>query len=60
MYTTGDLAGAVKLFLSLLKGAPSVITGTYTVGDGIVKSPSNDKLYIDDFRVAYNVSELIL
>ncbi|PPQ67072.1 hypothetical protein CVT25_005673 [Psilocybe cyanescens] len=55
LYTTGDLAGAVKLFLSLLRGASTFSsTGVHAFEDGSSKFQSNDKVYLDDFRVAYN------
>ncbi|KAF4623241.1 hypothetical protein D9613_002112 [Agrocybe pediades] len=55
LYTTGDVVGAVKLFLSLLRGAPNFASaGTLTLGDTAQKATNNDKLYLDDFRVAYN------
>lgn len=57
MYTTGDLAGAVKLFLSLLSGASTFSsTGAHALDEGVPKSQSGDKVYLDDFRVAFNVS----
>ncbi|KAF8913001.1 ER-golgi trafficking TRAPP I complex 85 kDa subunit-domain-containing protein [Gymnopilus junonius] len=56
LYTTGDLAGAVKLFLTLLRGGTILSTnlGLPAPGDDAAKLPSNDKVYLDDFRVAYN------
>lgn len=57
LYTTGDVVGAVKLFLSLLKGTSTFVSSsTLTLGDDTPKATGNDKLYLDDFRVAYNVS----
>ncbi|KAH9486608.1 hypothetical protein JR316_0000673 [Psilocybe cubensis] len=54
LYTTGDLAGAVKLFLSLLNGTSTFpSSGGHSLEDG-AKPQSNDKVYLDDFRVAYN------
>lgn len=56
LYTTGDVSGAVKLFLGLLKDAAAFSSsGLPVLGDGTLKGPGNDKLYLDDFRVAYNV-----
>ncbi|KAF8973873.1 ER-golgi trafficking TRAPP I complex 85 kDa subunit-domain-containing protein [Flammula alnicola] len=55
LYTTGEVAGAVRLFLSLLRGASAFSnSGLPMLGDGTPKVPGNDKLYLDDFRVAYN------
>ncbi|KDR85341.1 hypothetical protein GALMADRAFT_234163 [Galerina marginata CBS 339.88] len=54
LYTTGDVAGAVKLFLSVLRGAPAFASNSVlAIGDDTTKLPSNDKLYLEDFRVAY-------
>ncbi|KJA29295.1 hypothetical protein HYPSUDRAFT_176107 [Hypholoma sublateritium FD-334 SS-4] len=55
LYTTGDLAGAVKLFLKLLRGSSAFSNaGLPMLGDGSLKVPGNDKVYLDDFKVAYN------
>lgn len=57
LYTTGDVAGAVKLFLGLLRGSSAFTSaGHLALPDGTPKHSSNDKLYLDDFRVAFNVS----
>ena len=68
MYTTGDVEGAVKLFLGLLKGAPSVspslsLPGSITGPNGPVAAPppqeaqaNLDKIFLEDFRVAFTVS----
>jgi hypothetical protein len=49
MYTTGDVAGAVKVFLGLLRGSSaSICEEARTVS-------SDDKIYVDDFRVALSV-----
>jgi hypothetical protein len=58
LYTTGDVSGAVKLFLSLLKGASAVSfrVGQLYPAETMLKIPSSDKLYLDDFRVAFNVN----
>ncbi|KAJ3516458.1 hypothetical protein NLJ89_g1109 [Agrocybe chaxingu] len=53
LYTTGDVAGAVRLFLGLLRGAPAFLSFNALLDDA-QKSLSNDKLYLDDFRVAYS------
>ncbi|KAJ7169750.1 ER-golgi trafficking TRAPP I complex 85 kDa subunit-domain-containing protein [Mycena filopes] len=54
LYTTGDVAGAVRFFLGLLRGSslPSSITANATAitGDGF---PGTDKVFLDDFRVAF-------
>ncbi|CAA7259922.1 unnamed protein product [Cyclocybe aegerita] len=53
LYTTGDVAGAVRLFLGLLRGTPPFLSFNAMLDDA-QKLPSNDKLYLDDFRVAYS------
>ncbi|KAG6832288.1 hypothetical protein H0H92_003521 [Tricholoma furcatifolium] len=54
LYTTGDVAGAVRYFLGLLRGssgkAPPSLSWSNLEGN---KLPGADKLYLDDFRVAY-------
>lgn len=59
LYTTGDVAGAVQLFLSLVRGAASFSYNACLLQDGTAKTPGNDKLYLDDFRVAYSVCSII-
>ena len=67
MYTTGDVEGAVKLFLGLLKGTSSglprlSIRGPVTEPNGTVPVPTQeaqvnlDKIFLEDFRVAFKVS----
>ncbi|KNZ75648.1 hypothetical protein J132_02422 [Termitomyces sp. J132] len=57
LYTTGDVAGAVRFFLGLLRGStgnPSRTSSSPSTGnDGENKLPYTDKVYLDDFRVAY-------
>jgi trafficking protein particle complex subunit 8 len=55
LYTTGDVVGAVRLFLGLVRGT-AAFSYNARLQDGTAKIPGNDKLYLDDFRVAYNVS----
>ncbi|KAF7306800.1 hypothetical protein MIND_00471700 [Mycena indigotica] len=43
LYTTGDVAGAVKLFMGLLRGDASLAS----------EGPRSDKVFMDDFRVAF-------
>jgi len=50
LYTTGDVAGAVKVFLGLLRGSSAFISG-----EEAQMVATNEKVYIDDFRVALNV-----
>jgi len=45
-YTTGDTEGAVRFFMGLLKGSIMV--------DGVPEG--GDKVYLDDFRVAFEVN----
>ena len=56
LYTTGDVASAVRLFLGLIRGAASFSYNARLLQDGTATIPGNDKLYLDDFRVAYSVS----
>ena len=57
LYTTGDMTGAVRLFLGLVRGAAS-FSYNARLQDG-TNILGNDKLYLDDFRVAYSVSLMI-
>jgi trafficking protein particle complex subunit 8 len=59
LYTTGDVASAVQLFLGLVRGAASFSYNARLLQDGTTKIPGNDKLYLDDIRVAYSVSSII-
>ncbi|KAF8167761.1 ER-golgi trafficking TRAPP I complex 85 kDa subunit-domain-containing protein [Crassisporium funariophilum] len=54
LYTTGDVTGAVSLFLGLLRGASAFSSNQGLLPDGVAKPSGNDKLYLDDFRVAYS------
>ena len=58
LYTTGDVTGAVRLFLGLVRGAAPFSYNARLLQDG-TKISGNDKLYLDDFRVAYSVSLII-
>ncbi|KAJ7492750.1 ER-golgi trafficking TRAPP I complex 85 kDa subunit-domain-containing protein [Mycena latifolia] len=53
LYTTGDVAGAVRFFLGLLRGSslppPPLTNGNATVDN----FPGTDKVFLDDFRVAF-------
>ncbi|KAJ7092588.1 ER-golgi trafficking TRAPP I complex 85 kDa subunit-domain-containing protein [Mycena epipterygia] len=54
LYTTGDVAGAVRFFLGLLRGSslpPSVTNESVTVDHA--NFPGVDKVFLDDFRVAF-------
>ncbi|KAJ7932534.1 ER-golgi trafficking TRAPP I complex 85 kDa subunit-domain-containing protein [Mycena leptocephala] len=55
LYTTGDVAGAVRLFLGLLRGSslppPPTTNGNATAED--VNFSATDKVFLDDFRVAF-------
>lgn len=66
LYTTGDVEGAVKLFLGLLKGtssgpSSSSLHGPPTGQNGAVPVPTQeaqvnlDKIFLEDFRVAFKV-----
>ncbi|TFK36848.1 ER-golgi trafficking TRAPP I complex 85 kDa subunit-domain-containing protein [Crucibulum laeve] len=55
LYTTGDIEEAVHLFLSLLRGSSRILfsqTEEGAGGDGETGIQSNDKVFLDDFRVA--------
>lgn len=56
LYTTGDVSGAVQIFLGLLRGASTFAPSPVLPIDNVPKPSSSDKLYLEDFRVAYNVS----
>lgn len=69
MYTTGDTAGAVRYFLSLLRGTPPPLNPLVQVTGGLGLSnggttpsgkPSTDKVYLEDFRVAFKVNMLLV
>ena len=70
LYTTGDVDGAVKLFLSLLKGtssgSPSLSLPAPVMGpNGTVVALTQevqvnlDKIFLEDFRVAFSVSQFL-
>ncbi|KAJ7900204.1 ER-golgi trafficking TRAPP I complex 85 kDa subunit-domain-containing protein [Mycena olivaceomarginata] len=58
LYTTGDVAGAVRYFLGLLRGSSlplrlSTTNGSATGDDA--NFAGTDKVFLDDFRVAFAV-----
>jgi hypothetical protein len=60
LYTTGDVSGAVRFFLGLLRGSHESPSRLYPpLMSGIIneaaKLPGADKVYLDDFRVAFAV-----
>ena len=61
LYTTGDVSGAVRFFLGLLRGSRKSPSRLYlpplTLGiiNEVAKIPGADKVYLDDFRVAFAV-----
>jgi trafficking protein particle complex subunit 8 len=59
LYTTGDVAGAVRFFLGLLRGStvPSSPTPLFSNGHANEEDnmPGTDKVFLDDFRVAFAV-----
>lgn len=64
MYTTGDVGGAVRFFLGLLHGSddPSSSTNFPKANgeaNGNLKSLGTDKVFLEDFRVAFAVSVLL-
>ncbi|PPQ62964.1 hypothetical protein CVT24_006070 [Panaeolus cyanescens] len=54
LYTTGDVRGAVQIFLGLLRGASNFTPTPILPIDQVPKPHNNDKIYLEDFRVAYN------
>jgi hypothetical protein len=58
LYTTGDVTAAVRLFLGLVRGAASFSYNARLLQDD-TKNLGNDKLYLDDFRVAYSVRLMV-
>jgi hypothetical protein len=60
LYTTGNVAGAVRFFLGLLRGStvsspspiPLPVNGN---ANGESNIPGTDKVFLDDFRVAFTV-----
>ena len=61
LYTTGDVPGAVRLFLDLLRGSHEshsrlfLLPSMTDMVDEAAKIPGADKVYLDDFRVAFAV-----
>lgn len=62
LYTTGDVAGAVRLFMGLLRGSSQSYSPILPLPphsgaiNGATKIPGTDKVFLDDFRVAFAVS----
>ncbi|KAJ7630805.1 ER-golgi trafficking TRAPP I complex 85 kDa subunit-domain-containing protein [Roridomyces roridus] len=50
LYTTGDVVGAVRFFLGLLRGSTLPLPPTFAS----VETPSPEKVFLDDFRVAFS------
>jgi trafficking protein particle complex subunit 8 len=60
LYTTSDVASAVKIFVGLLRGSPgaplvSPLPVIDEKGHPELVTPSVDKVFLDDFRVALSV-----
>lgn len=57
LYTTGDVGGAVRFFLGLLDGSddPPMPPRLNDAVDGDLKSLGTDKVFLEDFRVAFAV-----
>ncbi|KAJ6621602.1 ER-golgi trafficking TRAPP I complex 85 kDa subunit-domain-containing protein [Mycena sp. CBHHK59/15] len=53
LYTTGDVAGAVRFFLGLLGGSSSPPPRLIGNGNASSDLPGTDKVFLDDFRVAF-------
>lgn len=64
MYTTGDTEGAVHYFLRLLRGSPLPLSGPEPTMNGHIPmaehEDSVDKVFLEDFRVAFQVNLLSL
>ncbi|KIK93997.1 hypothetical protein PAXRUDRAFT_480682 [Paxillus rubicundulus Ve08.2h10] len=56
LYTTGDIKGAVKIFLGLLRWSSASSSPLATLngdsGDGIKEVSNYDKVFLEDFKVA--------
>lgn len=59
LYTTGDISGAIRFFLGLLRGSHESPSRSYhlpltsgTINE-VANIPGADKVYLDDFRVAF-------
>jgi hypothetical protein len=59
LYSSGDIGGAVRLFVGLLRGSshsqPSLALPPLM--NGVFPSAEMDKVYVEDFRVAFNVGD---
>jgi hypothetical protein len=61
MYATGDIDGAVRLFLGLLRGSPisrpflSLPPRLNGEANGPAQPLETDKVYLEDFRTAFAV-----
>jgi trafficking protein particle complex subunit 8 len=61
LYTTGDIADAVRYFLGVLRvsslsqSSPSMNSTTYGHTNGVVISESSDRVFLEDFRVSFSV-----
>jgi trafficking protein particle complex subunit 8 len=60
LYTTGDVVGAVKLFIGLLRGSmePHGLPNRRTSGD-TQQEMVPDKLFLEDFKTAFSVRGVI-
>lgn len=53
LYTTGDVEGAVRVFLQLIRPAPLLALGGAIGG---VDAAQTDRVILEDFHVAFKVS----
>ncbi|KLO17070.1 hypothetical protein SCHPADRAFT_959188 [Schizopora paradoxa] len=53
MYTTGETEKAMRYFLGLLKGSNHNVTSESQVADTAQEDANFDKIYLEDFRVAF-------
>lgn len=55
MYSTGETEKAMRYFLGLLKGSNHRITVEGQMADAAQEDVNYDKIYLEDFRVAFQV-----
>jgi trafficking protein particle complex subunit 8 len=61
LYTTGDIAAAVRYFLAVLRVSslpqlsPSMNSMTNGHTNGMAVSESSDRVFLEDFRVSFSV-----
>lgn len=53
LYTTGDIDGAVRVFLQLLKPSSEATSTTSYPGTGAIEAKHTDQVILEDFNVAF-------